>query len=381
MTGTHIKLFILNVLLIAAAAVNLFARRLNSYALVFLVLAAGIVAVLLVGYERNRNRYERKTIATTVMFAALYTALAFMCGMLIGFVKPIYSHAFPTMVKNVLPVLLIIVTTEFLRYTIVRKGAASKMVVFTAILAFILLDITTATGRLTAQDTQGIVKFVLTTVIPSVSKNLLLTYLALKSGYLSGILFRLLLELQIFLFPIVPDFGDYIGTVLKTVYPLVLLYILYAGFEKTRRKSARRPRRPAVIARRVTAGVLIAVCVFALSIASGWFKYASLAIGSGSMTGSIDKGDVVIVRKLSDAEQKELSAGDVLVFRWDGKLVVHRLVRIEARPDGTYYFTKGDYNLSEDGYPIPQKDVVGKVSMNIKYIGYPTVWLNELFDR
>ena len=42
------------------------------------------------------------------------------------------------------------------------------------------------------------------------------------------------------------------------------------------------------------------------------------------MTGTINKGDVIIFKQLGDYEVKN---GDVMVFRKDGKLIVHRIIK------------------------------------------------------
>ena len=38
---------------------------------------------------------------------------------------------------------------------------------------------------------------------------------------------------------------------------------------------------------------------------------------------------------------------------------------------------KGDHNESPDGYLIETSEVIGTVKFKIRYIGYPTVALNE----
>ena len=42
------------------------------------------------------------------------------------------------------------------------------------------------------------------------------------------------------------------------------------------------------------------------------------------------------------------------------------------------YYTKGDANEQIDGYKITMDMVIGTVNFKIPYIGYPTVWVNEL---
>ena len=34
-----------------------------------------------------------------------------------------------------------------------------------------------------------------------------------------------------------------------------------------------------------------------------------------------------------------------------------------------------------DSYEIYQDEIIGRVIYNIKYIGYPTIWINENFSK
>ncbi|MCI6265794.1 MAG: hypothetical protein MR598_02980 [Erysipelotrichaceae bacterium] len=60
------------------------------------------------------------------------------------------------------------------------------------------------------------------------------------------------------------------------------------------------------------------------------------------------------------------------------RIVVHRVTNIQKVRDELYFYTKGDANLTEDNYKIPEENVVGVVKVKILWIGYPTVVLSEL---
>lgn len=93
----------------------------------------------------------------------------------------------------------------------------------------------------------------------------------------------------------------------------------------------------------VASVALLLVVVLALLVPAllGFQRYV---ITGGSMTGAIAKGSV-IYSKLAPVE--ELKAGDIITFEPPGHaaLVTHRIVAVEAGPDGTPVFrTKGDFN-------------------------------------
>jgi signal peptidase I len=69
---------------------------------------------------------------------------------------------------------------------------------------------------------------------------------------------------------------------------------------------------------------------------SGYFKYYAIAIASGSMNPQIKKGDIVVVnQRISNPE-----IGDVIAYRRDSVIVVHRIVKKINISDSYLYYTK-----------------------------------------
>ena len=91
------------------------------------------------------------------------------------------------------------------------------------------------------------------------------------------------------------------------------------------------------------------------------FGYTFLEVLTGSMSGTIEIGDGVIVELTKDVKK-----GDIIVYKKDNSLITHRL--IEKQNDKL--ITKGDANNIQDE-PITNDMVVGKV---IKIIPNANVW-------
>lgn len=91
---------------------------------------------------------------------------------------------------------------------------------------------------------------------------------------------------------------------------------------------------------------------------------------TGSMAGTIDEGDLVIVKK---ADSYKLY--DVITFAHEGETIptTHRIVRIG---DGVFY-TKGDANISEDLKPVKQSEIIGVVTDTIPHFGLFFKWVAE----
>ena len=123
--------------------------------------------------------------------------------------------------------------------------------------------------------------------------------------------------------------------------------------------------------------IAILLIVIMVGLTSGYFKYQAIVIATGSMTPNINKGDIVIVEKLNEKEILNLKKGEILVFHREDKIVVHRIYEVYSSGYETFFKTKGDHNESPDGYLIETSEVIGTVKFKIRYIGYPTVALNE----
>ena len=100
------------------------------------------------------------------------------------------------------------------------------------------------------------------------------------------------------------------------------------------------------------------------------FGYSVLIVASPSMTGAIEAGDAIIIKK-SDS----YAVGDVITYFPAGESysVTHRIVRTE----GDKFYTKGDANQSEDPDPVLIEQIAGKVAVKLDKVGYFIEWLKS----
>ena len=64
-----------------------------------------------------------------------------------------------------------------------------------------------------------------------------MTYLSMRVGYKSGIVFRFFMELPLYILPIFPNFGNYIDSVLRISIPVIIFLWLYQKIEKSKLKK------------------------------------------------------------------------------------------------------------------------------------------------
>ena len=77
----------------------------------------------------------------------------------------------------------------------------------------------------------------------------------------------------------------------------------------------------------------------------------------------------------------EIEKDDILVFSKDRTIVTHRVVAIDDRDNTLYFTTRGDSNDKPDSFETSSEQVLGRVVSVGKFIGFPTVWISEVFNR
>lgn len=339
-----------------------------------LLLAFG--SIVLLGYQKDKKtRIKQYVTRTTISIIIIFFLISYGLGFFVGFLRNAYSLAPSAIVDNLFAPIIIIVSTEILRYVVISSNKDKKHVLILVTVLITILELFITLKPINYADFAGLFKIVTATVLPIISKNIVIGYLDYHVGYKSGLVYRLIMDLYIFVMPIVPDLGDYLNSMIGIGLPFIIY--IYAsrtiseynnGIERSYgKRTLRWFDIPAYLF------LVVLICLI-----SGFFPYFMIGIGSESMTPTIDKGDAVIIHKVSSP--KDLKKGDVIAFRLKDKTIVHRLVKIEKVKGTTYYRTKGDANNSVDSINLTFNDIRGKVILDIPYIAYPTIYLTEFLN-
>ncbi|MDZ4785828.1 MAG: signal peptidase I [bacterium] len=115
-----------------------------------------------------------------------------------------------------------------------------------------------------------------------------------------------------------------------------------------------------------------AIIILALLLISTLFpipgNFQVKVVQSGSMEPAISTGAIVIIKP-----QENYEVEDVVTFGKDTKTDVpttHRIINVRAVEGTLLYTTKGDANEDPDARETPQKEIIGKVILDIPRIGY-----------
>lgn len=374
------KILILEIILLIFLLFNSFVFKIaNMYVISGIMLPFLILMIVLNGFEKDNYRYKKDVLLNIIIFLLMYYFITYFLGLFSGFVKSSYSLSFINIIKNTFPVIVLILISELMRYVLFNKTKRNLPCLIIGCLLFVMVDVNTMVHIYDVKTALGITKMICLVVFPSITKNIFLTYLTMKVGYKNGIIYRLITEISTYLLPIFPDFGEYINVLLKTVLPIAIMARLnnmFNYYSVRKIKDSRYNSRKLVLYSFITFALLTIVL-----LTSGLFTYQALTIGSGSMSPAIEKGDVIILKGMKNEEARKIKKGDVLVYNHDNKIIVHRVIKKSNNGETISFKTKGDYNNAKDSWTVKQEDVIGIVKFRIRWVGMPTVALNELLNK
>ena len=97
--------------------------------------------------------------------------------------------------------------------------------------------------------------------------------------------------------------------------------------------------------------------------------HASLIVVTGSMNGTINEGDMIIIKRTNDYK-----LGDIVTYMEDGggTPITHRLV--SYGPEEGTFIAKGDANNTTDTSPVREDQIVGEVVHVIPKVGSVINW-------
>ena len=348
-------------------------KMLGQIGLDIVLLLSLVIMYFTFGFEKDRHRYSKDIILEIIIILIAFFLFYYLSGILIGFAKNTNYFTINSFCNIIIPIIFYFFIKEFLRYQLLMKSSESKTLIIITCIFFIIIDNVVPFSAHSLGFNKDTFLLIALTFLPSISENILCSYLSLNLGYKPGIVYLLIMQLYKYLLPIIPNPNEYLYSLIFLIFPLIVLVRIENWFKKDRIENVvldnyRQSKKELLFFLPLT----IFICVL-IYVVSGYFRYYAVAVASGSMEPEISKGDIVIV----DKNYNEINVGDVLAYKHDQKVIIHRVYRIIKTNDEYFIYTKGDANNDYDKYKITEDLFIGIVKIKIPLIGYPTVLVNE----
>ena len=312
---------------------------------------------------------EKHIVVAMIVFGVLYIGLYYMIGLYSSFYRTILFRP-SSIYLYIIPISIIIVAVEYIRNKLLVDSSNLSKLLVTAIC--VIPDFAIFSSVYSSNDLDKFLVVVGFILFSAISNGLLFTYLSSRYGMKPIIVYRFITILYAYVFPIMPNVYMFFRTFVRIFYPLLIYYYMEQFYNTDKDVVKIKDRRKEVISMAFSTLFMILL----IMLVSCKFKYGALVIGSTSMAGTIDKGDIIVYVTRNDAVEN-----DVIVFRKGSVRVVHRVVKVEDRNVEMRYYTKGDANDTKDKEYVVGDDIIGKVLFSVKYLGRPTLWLRDLFNK
>ena len=355
--------------LISALFINVKSTKLLTAAL---LIPLTLLATLSIKKRSSLSIEKREVLLLTAVIAVIYVILLQLTGLHFGFYKNPYFVNGDVFLKQLLPSAVIIIASEWIRYVLLSQK--SRFAAGMAFLSCTVAEVLIFSGFVGITSLNRLMDLVGLTLFPAFSANIYYQYVSKSYGALPNIVYRLVTTLYVYLVPTLTSMNDALHSCIKIVFPVFLLAFVSALFTKKKKNARQKGKKLSAIAVILTVIVIASVAM----LISCQFRFGALVIATESMTGEINKGDMILYERYDGQPIRE---GQVIVFLHNNDKIVHRVARIENIGGVTRYYTKGDANNEEDlGYRL-EEDIFGLTDFKISYIGYPTLLLRELLQN
>lgn len=351
-------------------------KDINDYIIFFILLLGLFLNYFLNGFADNKYPNKKKIIVLVTIVSLLYQVINYaFWGMTNGFVKSIYTINLTFFINLIIPLILVILTSEVLRHQMLTKGKSSTLIFITTTILFIIVDLCLNISAYNITGSKGIIEIILALLLPSIVKNLFLSYLSFNYGYTSPIIYRIIGEVAFLFLPYYLDIPIYIETITNILLPFILLISVTYLVKIYKKNIVKEKSTKYSKIRTIISLIIIFISLIFFALISGVFKYTIVAIGSDSMNPVISRGDAVILQKTKN--YSSLKEGNIIIYKKEGKIVIHRIVEIQKEKDKYYFITKGDANKTVDTWLVREEEIIGKSLFKVNYVGYPTIWFSE----
>lgn len=380
MNKTKIKILFFELLLIIINSFIFFTNQRmdrNFYA-VFILGFTLITTVLFRRKQKKRQKSQIIMLMTT--FTMFYMIIIYGLGFVFGFVKSKYSISPELCFKNItIPLVITLICTEFIRSSLFNQQLRvrfkkwsidiSKILTFIAIVS---IDVVITLDVYSFGDLESSLIFFGLVLFPSISNNILFNYMVDKYDNIGTMIYRIVTLLYPVFVSIIPDVHLLVLSIINLIFPYIMFVIIEFVFRKRKVYVSKKKEKGNFIFNSITTIFVVVI----MMVVSCQFRYKALVIATYSMTGTIDKGDVIVYEEYNN---QYIDEGDIIVFNYNGMTTIHRVIEVEFVNGQTRYYTKGDANARpDDGYRV-DGDIEGVLNFKLKYAGYPTLWLREIF--
>lgn len=333
------------------------------------VLSASVCAL----YVKKRQAFDlrRKDVAFISALTAIAAILIlYLLGLRFGFYKT--GITVRTFYEYIIPITVTVISVEIFRSILLSQK--SRVIRILSYFLFAFSDILLFAEENPFSSVASFMSLLGLAILPAFTSGLLYYIVSFRYGAYAVIPYRLIMALYPHILPFGVAIPRAIYCFIRIVFPVLMAVYIYSLFKKRVMLASRK--------RTKFSTVLSVVCVvlmfIGIAFVADMFTYRPIVVASDSMRDELSRGDLTVYKAY---DGQYIQNGDVILFKRGKSTIIHRVVKMKKINGVIRYYTKGDANEGIDSGYITDEDIVGIATMKIKYIGYPTVWLYDMFNK
>jgi len=342
--------------------------------------AALIVVCVFYGVDKRPIPKKRLSVMLAGFGVGFYYAGFLVACLIFGYGNKHVANDLSAFANLVWIHATVIILAELIRFKLIKttrkRHRNTIAVLLTLIFTFIQLDILRGISHAGAADA------IFSNILPTLALNATLTYIAFSGTLGALMMLRCVYSLTPVFLPVLPNVSVVTWAVLECVMLFITVILHHHGM-MDKRMAVMDQRRERYRKKSLT-GIVALVSLAALLVAFNLraFPYFPVVILTESMSGAIERGSVVFVKKLhSDDVLANVQQGDIIHFQSGQIEIMHRVIEFRYNAAGERVFiTKGDANPNADIFPVEMAQVLGISWAYIPYAGYPSIWLRMIFN-
>lgn len=382
MKNSKLKVLILESLLVIILFFALFASNIITRKVLSIIMLVYMLIVYICLKKRIISSiYKKQVTILMTIFALIYLGIFYLMGFYFGFERAKVLLSLWSIFRFIVPLTIIIVSSEIIRKVFLSqnlkidiKGRKFDVSLILTYISMVLVDLAVYTGVYDLTNLDDFLVAIGFVLFASLSCNLVYNYISSRFGSMGNIIFRLITVLYMYIIPVEPNVYIFFRSFFRMIYPYVIYLILDRMYSKNDFAVSYNEKRNNFIGN----SVLFIVIILLIMLISCQFRYGILVVGSRSMTGTVNKGDAIIFESY---KEQDISNGQVIIFDYNDTQTIHRVIDVKEVNGETRYYTKGDANKTADKDYRTKDDIQGLVKLKVQYIGYPTLWVRDLFNK
>lgn len=219
----------------------------------------------------------------------------------------------------------------------------------------------------------AISKFLIETFTPTLAISLLATYFAYLGGFTANLTYMAIPAFFTWFSPILPNPSWTVQSMITVIATTIGFLILDKTVKPPSTKRIHRTLKKQKSQLPYWTGITLIGLVVVWS-STGLLGFTPTIIASGSMTPTLNPGDIAIIISVPS---QTIKIGDIIQYYTADMTVIHRVIDTYRAGGTRWFITKGDANTEPDD-PVNQNQVIGKSVFTIPQLGWVSVALKDL---